>query len=194
MSQAPPPIVLASTSPYRKASLARLLVAFEVADPGVDETPLPGEGPAELVARLAEAKAAAVAKRMPDSIVIAGDQVLEANGRIYGKPGDLATARAHLLELSGQRGTFHSGMCVTFRGERQAVTVRTEATWRELDERTVDSYLEKEPSPHSAGAAQLEGLGISLLERLECYDPSAILGVPLISLCDMLGKFGVKVP
>lgn len=189
-----PAIVLASTSPYRKASLKRLQVDFDTADPGVDETPLPDEKAKDLARRLSIAKAEAVARTRPDAIVIAGDQVLEANGKNYNKPGDLETARRHLMELSGQSGVFHSGMCVMFGGMQRDVVVPTKATWRRLDERTIQSYLEKEPSPASAGAAQLESLGISLLERLESDDPSAILGVPLISLCSILREFGVEVP
>ena len=170
------------------------MIDFKVVDPRVEEASRPGESAKEMAARLSAQKADAVARDMPGCIVIAGDQVLEANGKDYGKPGDIETARRHLRELSGKSGTFHSGMSVRHGESRHDVVVPTDVTWAKLDDRQIQSYLEKEPSLASAGAAQLEGLGISLAERISSDDPSAILGVPLISLCRILRGLGVQIP
>ena len=170
------------------------MINFEVVDPRVEEDSMPGESAKEMAARLSALKADAVAKDMPGFIVIAGDQVLEANCKTYGKPGDIETARRHLRELSGKSGTFHSGMSVRYGESHHDVVVPTEVKWSKLDDRQIQSYLDNEPSLASAGAAQLEGLGISLVENISSDDPSAILGVPLISLCRILRGLGVQIP
>ena len=189
-----PPLILASTSLYRKACLNRLRLPFECMDPGVDEHPHAHETPRVLASRLADAKAQAIARDQSESIVIAGDQVLEANGKAYGKPGNIENSRQQLSELAGQTGIFHSGMCVSHSGQTHLVLVPTTVKWRKLSTAEIEAYLNVEPSFSSAGSAQLEGLGISLIESISSPDPAAILGLPLLSLVAILRKLGVPLP
>lgn len=190
MSLPVPPIVLASTSPFRRAALERLGVGFSTLDPKVDETPAEGEQAQELAVRLARAKALAGAASSPEAIVIAGDQTLAARGRIYGKPGSKDAALAQLAELAGQSGTFYSAMAVAHDTRLEEVCVATQVSWRELDAAQIRRYVEREPSYGSAGAAQLEAFGISLVSKLASDDPTAVLGLPLIPLCTILARLG----
>ena len=193
MANPKPPIVLATTSPFRKVSLERLGIGFSMIDPAVDETARPGEGAKDLAIRLACEKALSGVAKSPGAIVIAGDQVLEANNRIYGKPGGRESALRHLTELSGKSGVFHSAMCVMHETKMREVCMPTKVRWRRLSEAQIHSYVEREPSYGSAGAAQLEKLGISLVEELASEDPSSILGLPLISLATFLEEIGAPV-
>ncbi|MBF2735118.1 MAG: septum formation protein Maf [Betaproteobacteria bacterium AqS2] len=183
-------IILASTSVFRRRSLRMLGVKFGTMAPAVDETPRPHEGPRALARRLARAKALAVAARRPRAIVIGGDQTLAANGRIYGKPGSRAAAVRMLNELSGQRGIFYSAICVARAGELREACVPTTVVWRRLTPRQIRNYVAREPSFASAGGAQLEKLGIALLESMRSDDPSAVIGLPLIELGTILASFG----
>lgn len=186
-------IILASTSVFRQRSLRLLGVKFITVTPAVDETPRLGESARALAKRLARAKCLAVAQSRPQAIVIGGDQTLAANGRIYGKPGTLAANRRMLGELSGQRGVFHSALCVAHQGERREACVPTRVAWRELSARQINNYVKREPSCASAGGAQLEKLGIALLASMRSDDPSAVIGLPLIALGDMLASFGIDI-
>ncbi len=186
------PLILASTSPYRRQLLERLGVPFATEAPGADETPCPGEPPETLVVRLAEAKARAVAPRHPDALVIGSDQVASVEGEILGKPGDRTRAERQLHRLSGRTVVFHTGLCL--------LDTRTQAVWRdrvpffvtfrELSEATIQAYLDREPAFDCAGAFKSEGLGIALCQRMEGEDPTALLGLPLIRLCQMLEAAG----
>ena len=189
-----PRLVLASTSPFRKMCLERIIDDFLTADPGVDETPMKNEQAEMLAMRLSVQKAEAVASKMPSHVVIAGDQVLEVGGKCYGKPGDIGTARKHLTELSGKSGCFFSGMCVIADGSSHQVMVPTEVSWVNMDDAMIDAYIRREPSIASAGAAQLEKLGISLVRKMSSEDPTAILGLPLIELCRILRGHGMSIP
>jgi septum formation protein len=188
-------LVLASTSRYRRTLLERLGLAFEVADPGVDEERRPGEAPELMARRLAEAKAAAVAKRFPRSLVIGCDQAVECGGEILGKPLTHANAFRQLRMLSGRTALFHTAVCVhnAKSGGAKVRVVPCRVAFRELDDAAIESYLAKEQPYDCAGSAKSEGLGIALIARIEGEDPSALFGLPLIALVDLLREQGLNV-
>ena len=190
-----PTLVLASTSPYRRELLARLGLPFEVANPQTDESPLPEEPPSAMALRLSEAKARAVAAEYPNALVIGSDQVAELNGRIFGKPGSHERAVAQLKELSGRTVNFFTGLCLldTRTGQAEVRGVPTLVGFRELTDFEIESYLRREPAYNCAGSAKSEGLGITLLDRIEGTDPNALVGLPLIALCDLLRRHGVSI-
>jgi septum formation protein len=190
-----PMLVLASTSPYRRELLARLGLPFKVANPRTDESPLPGESPPTTALRLAEAKARAVAADFPDALIIGSDQVAEMDGRVFGKPGSHERAVAQLKELSGRTVNFFTGLCLldTRTGEAEVRGVPTLVGFRELTDHEIENYLRREPAYNCAGSAKSEGLGIALLERLEGTDPNALVGLPLIALCELLRRRGVDI-
>jgi septum formation protein len=190
------PLILASTSPYRRELLARLGLPFTVANPRTDETPLPGEAPEALALRLAEAKARAVASGNPQALIIGSDQVATVDGKIYGKPGDHQRAVAQLRVLSGQTVNFFTALCLhnARTGEADVRGVPTLVTFRPLSDDEIDNYLRREPAYDCAGSAKSEGLGIALLESIRGDDPNALVGLPLIALCAMLRRQGVAVP
>lgn len=191
----PQTLILASTSPYRRELLARLGLPFTVANPQTDETPLPGEAPEALALRLAEAKARAVAAAHPDALIIGSDQVATVDGEIYGKPGDHARAVAQLRRLSGRTVNFFTALCLfnAATGEAEVRGVPTLVAFRHLTDAEIDNYLRREPAYNCAGSAKSEGLGIALLERMTGDDPNALVGLPLIALCDMLRRQGVAI-
>lgn len=191
----PQPLILASTSPYRRALLERLGIAFEVANPETDETPLPDEAPEALSLRLSEAKARAVAAQFPDALIIGSDQVATVDGKIYGKPGTHERAVAQLKELSGKTVNFFTGLCLYNARTNQAETlgIPTLVTFRQLSDSEIENYLQREPAYNCAGSAKSEGLGIALLESMRGDDPNALVGLPLIALCTLLRRQGVSV-
>jgi len=188
-------LVLASTSPYRRELLNRLGLPFEVANPETDESPLPDESPTTTALRLSEAKARAVAGEFPDALIIGSDQVAEMAGRVFGKPGTHARAVDQLRQLSGQTVNFFTGLCVlnSRTGDAEVCGVPTLVGFRELTDREIENYLRREPAYNCAGSAKSEGLGISLLSRIHGDDPNALIGLPLIALCDLLRKHGMNV-
>lgn len=190
-----PQLVLASTSPYRRELLGRLGLPFVTANPQCDETPLPDEAPEALALRLSEAKARAVAAAYPDALIIGSDQVATVDGKIFGKPGDHARAVAQLRELAGKTVNFFTGLCLldSRNGACQVRGVPTLVTFRPLTDSEIENYLHREPAYNCAGSAKSEGLGIALLESLRGDDPNALVGLPLIALCDMLRTQGVAV-
>ncbi|MDR2364832.1 MAG: Maf family nucleotide pyrophosphatase [Zoogloeaceae bacterium] len=210
MSIPPPPaLVLASTSSFRRELLARLGLLFQVAAPVCDETPCPGEAPKALALRLSEAKARAVFAANPrqfaNALIIGSDQVAACKGKLYGKPGNHTAAAAQLREISGQRVDFFTGLCLLdTRGEKKEkeaktkgvahlASVSTRVTFRALSAREIESYLAREPAYDCAGSAKSEGLGIALIAKMEGSDPNALVGLPLIALCDLLRAAGVAV-
>jgi len=188
-------LVLASTSRYRRQLLARLLLPFDVVAPDIDEIELPGEAPAATACRLADAKARAVAARRPDALVIGSDQVADCNGIAISKPGDHATAVAQLTALSGRVIVFHTAVALvdaaTGAGETRLVDVRS--AFRALSPAAIEHYLQRERPYDCAGAVKSEALGIALFDRIESDDPTALIGLPLIALTDMLRAHGVDV-
>jgi septum formation protein len=200
MSTTPSPLILASTSSYRKAQLERLGLAFEAIKPEVEETPEAGESPRALAKRLARAKSMAVAGRHPGAVVIGGDQVAEFNGTVLGKPGTLERAHAQLTQCSGQTVQFFSALCVvrvdaaTLTPEVRAHLDHTRVRFRRLSERDITRYLEREAVLDCAGSFKSEGLGITLFENIESSDPTALIGLPLIWTASILRSFGFELP
>lgn len=196
MNAARPRIVLASTSRYRAELLRRLLADFEQRAPGTDETALPGEAPDARAARLAIAKAAAAAEGLADALVIGSDQVAELDGMVLDKPGCAANARAQLAASSGRTVHFHTALCLldTRNGRRQVHVDRTYARFRALGAAEIERYVAREQPLDCAGSFKCEGLGISLFERIDSEDPSALIGLPLIALASLLRAAGVAVP
>jgi septum formation protein len=186
-------LVLASTSSYRKALLARLGLAFEVASPGVDERVLPGESPEQTALRLSVLKAQAVRDRFPDALVIGSDQVAAIGAERYGKPGNHETAVRQLRSLSGKALDFHTAVTLldarTKKLESRVVACRV--FFRPLDERRIEAYLRREQPYDCSASAKAEGLGIALIERMQTDDPSSLIGLPLIALSEMLERAGL---
>lgn len=185
-------LILASSSPYRHDMLMRLGLPFTAVSPNVDETPLPGEAPADLALRLAKAKAAAVAQQHPHALVIGSDQVATFEGKLIGKPGNHQAAMAQLRMLSGRRVDFHSALCLTDGAREETDDIITTCVFRELDDAEIEHYLLRERPYDTAGSAKAEGLGIALMEAMHASDPTAIIGLPLIALSRMLREFGMN--
>ena len=190
-----PPLVLASTSRYRRELLGRLGWPFEVAAPGVDEAVVPGEAPAATALRLAEAKARAIARQRLDALVIGSDQVADCDGVAVSKPADPADAAAMLRRLSGRTIVFHTAVVLvnaaTGRVQRDCIDVAS--TFRALSAEEIDAYLAREQPYDCAGAVKSEALGIALFDRIESDDPTALIGLPLIALARMLRSESVDV-
>ena len=198
MSRAATDLVLASTSRYRRELLSRLLTGFRVIAPEVDETPRENEHPATLAVRLAAAKARSVAAGNPGACVIGSDQVAEIEGRSLGKPGTSEVARAQLAEASGRTVVFHTAICVadarTAPALEYAATDVTRVVFRALGEDEIARYVEREQPLDCAGSFKAEALGIALFERIESTDPTALIGLPLIALSDLLRRAGFTLP
>lgn len=189
-------LILASTSAYRRELLSRLQIPFEVRSPATDETPYPGETPADTAERLSTAKARAVASHYPDALIIGSDQVAYCGSKRFGKPVTRENALSQLRALSGNTVTFHTGLCLlNSRTERVHLHgVPTEVRFRELADADIERYLAKEDALNCAGSARSEALGISLLEWMRSDDPTALIGLPLIALAKALRAEGVSVP
>lgn len=185
-------LILASTSRYRRTMLERLAIPFKTESSDVDETPHPGELPAELSLRLAAAKAKAVADKFPGSIVIGADQVATLGHEPIGKAGSFEAAFEQLKLLSGQIVQFHSALAVTNGEETLIQDVLTACHFRTLSDEEIRHYLEFDQPFDTAGSAKAESLGISLMESMRSDDPTAIIGLPLIELCRMLRHFGLN--
>lgn len=189
-------LILGSTSPYRRELLGRLGLPFEVVAPEVDETPRPGEPPAALAARLALAKARAVAQRHPHAVVIGSDQVADLDGEPLGKPGDHLRATAQLRRMRGRTVVFQTALAVACAdiGFEQQDLAPVRVVFRELTDSEIENYLRIEQPYDCAGSARSEGLGIALLEAIHSDDPTALVGLPLIRTCRLLRAAGLQVP
>ena len=190
------PLLLASSSPYRRELLSRLRLAFDCASPDIDERHRPGESPEQLVCRLAAQKARVLAPRHPAHLIIGSDQVAVLDGQIIGKPHDFTRARHQLLAASGRSVTFLTGLCVlNSRDNRLQVDhVPFTVHFRDLDEARIERYLHAEQPYDCAGSFKAEGLGISLFRRTEGSDSTSLIGLPLIRLIDMLLVEGIQIP
>ena len=188
-----PPLILASTSRYRRELLERLHLPFEVVSPQVDETPRPGEPPAALAARLAAAKAAAVSALHPQAVVIGSDQVAELDGAPIGKPGTHERAVAQLRAMRGRSVVFHTAVAVqrAAAGYAGAALAPVTVRFRDLSDAEIEHYLHTEQPYDCAGSAKCETLGIALLEAIESDDPTALVGLPLIRTCVLLRAAGI---
>lgn len=188
-------LVLASTSRYRAELLARLRLAFDSANPDVDERPLPGEAPGSLALRLAGAKAEAVAARRPDAVVIGSDQVASCDGQVLGKPATREAAIAQLQAMSGREAVFLTAVAVTGPGSPVAHALDTTTVrFRPLADDDIARYIELEQPLDCAGSFKCEGLGIALFDAIESRDPTALVGLPLIATARLLRARGFAVP
>jgi len=189
------PLVLGSTSPYRRELLSRLRLKFQVEAPDVDETPLPGESPRALALRLALAKAKSAAARFPDAVVIGSDQVADMDGEPLGKPGSHEKAVAQLRSMSGRTVVFQTALSVVClaTGFEQSDLAPVKVTFRNLTDEEIEAYLLAERPYDCAGSARSEGLGIAILDAIESDDPTALVGLPLIRTCRMIRAAGIKV-
>ncbi|HSW16001.1 MAG TPA: Maf family nucleotide pyrophosphatase [Ramlibacter sp.] len=189
-----PPVVLGSTSPYRRELLSRLNLPFTVASPDVDETPLPGEPPVDLARRLALAKARAVAALHPHAAVIGSDQVADLAGEPLGKPGTHERATAQLRRMRGHTVVFQTAVAVVClaSGFEQLDLAPVRVRFRDLTDAEIEAYLRAEQPYDCAGSAKSEGLGIALLDAIDSDDPTALVGLPLIRTCRMLRAAGVR--
>ena len=189
-----PKLVLASSSPFRKMLLERLGIPFDVTNPDIDESAISGESPAELVERLAIAKAKAVASVYTHSLIIGSDQVAVHGDTIVGKPLTHDRAVSQLREASGKEIRLYTGLCLinTTTKVVQSDVVPYTVHFKTLSEDVIESYLRKEKPYNCAGSVRAEGLGVALLSRFEGDDPNALIGLPLIRLVTMLEKEGFQ--
>lgn len=189
-------LVLSSTSPFRKALLNRLAIPFLTFRPEVDEASLADESPEQLVTRLAVLKACAAGASYPDALIIGSDQVAVCEGKVLGKPGVHDAAEKQLQQLSGNRVIFQTGLCLldTGNGQIKSTLIPYSVFFRELDKQQIERYLLAEKPYNCAGSFKSEGLGISLFERMEGDDPTALIGLPLIHLVTWLNEAGIEIP
>lgn len=189
-------LVLASNSPYRRALLERLRLPFEALAPHVDERPLPAEAPRDTAIRLAALKAQAIALQRPSALVIGSDQVASVDRVAVGKPGSHDAALAQLRAMRGRTVVFHTALCLidSVRGTSDAAEVPTTVRFRDFTDAQASRYLAIDAPYDCAGSAKIEALGIALVERVESTDPTALIGLPLIALVDMLARAGIAVP
>jgi septum formation protein len=188
------PLILGSTSRYRKELLTRLRIPFETASPDVDETPHSNESPKDLALRLALAKARAVALKYPEAVVIGSDQVADLEGTPLGKPGNHANAILQLQRMRGKTVIFQTALSVVCiaTGYERTDLAEVKVKFRDLSDAEIETYLRAEEPYDCAGSAKSEGLGIALLDAIVNDDPTALIGLPLIKTCQMLREAGVK--
>lgn len=191
-----PKLVLASTSPYRRQLLERFGVRFTVAAPDVDESLLPGETPIDLANRLARAKAEVIARRHPGSVVIGSDQVALFGREVIGKPGNPERCIEQLKRMSGERLAFHTAVNVIHSdtGSNESHLDITTVQFRKLTAEEIERYVARERPVNCAGGFKAEALGITLFERIESQDPTALIGLPLIWLSSALRRVGFTLP
>lgn len=192
------PLLLASSSKYRAELLSRLGLPFEQASPDIDETPAPGELPADLVMRLARDKGEALRTVYAEHLIISSDQVASIDDLMLGKPGTVANAIAQLERLSGRTVTFYTSLqLLDARAPGTQAAQReldiTEVRFRKLSRQQIEDYVQRESPLDCAGAFKSEGLGIALFDAINTTDPSALIGLPLIRLCGLLAAMGQPV-
>ena len=193
------PIILASTSVYKKMLLERLEIGFTCVSPNTDEESLLNETPKALAIRLAKEKAIAVAANSPEALVIGSDQTGELKGKVLGKPYTFDKAVEQISNQSGQTVYFHSAICVLKKQKngqiKQKSTVNTtKVRFKQLNQQQIERYLKTEEAYDCAGGFKSEGLGISLFSSIESNDPTSLIGLPLIDLCSILESFNVSIP
>lgn len=189
------PLILGSSSVYRVELLRKLNLPFRTVSPNIDEAPLQNEVPADLVKRLAEQKAIAIALSHPKALIIGSDQVAVLHGDILGKPGTHEAATEQLQAASGQTVLFLTGLAL-FNSETQrmqSLVEPFEVTFKNLSDKQIQFYLEKEEPYQCAGSFKSEGLGISLFDKLQGNDPNSLIGLPLIELISLLNNEGLDV-
>ncbi|WP_193164369.1 Maf family protein [Microbulbifer hainanensis] len=187
------PLILASSSPYRRDLLEQLQIPFECASPHINEEAFLGEQPSALAGRLAREKAQALAGTFPDALIIGSDQVAECDGQALGKPGNHTRAATQLQACSGRQVNFYTGLSVldSASGKQRTEIERFTVHFRQLSEAQINYYLEQEKPFDCAGSFKVEGLGIALFEKMEGNDFNSLIGLPLIRLVDLLRAFGL---
>jgi septum formation protein len=189
-------VVLASTSPYRLQLLRQLGIPFHVSPPLYEEQIDQQVAPELLVKHLAAHKAKSLAEKYPDALILGADQVFaDPRGHIHGKPGGLTQAAAQLREMVGKTHTFYTGISVYDAASGEGLTDYDtySVTLRKLSSEQIHAYLEREQPFDCAGSFKIEGLGISLMERMAGDDYTTLIGLPLIKVVDFLAHFGVRV-
>ncbi len=189
-----PELILGSSSPYRRELLERLRIPFSVVSPKIDETPKADETPPETALRLALEKARHIAQSHPNALVIGADQVATVNGEQIGKAGGFDKALAQLQMMRGKTALFHSALCLydARNDSYQLENIITKTTFRDLPDEELAAYLRIEQPYDCAGSAKVEALGITILEKVESDDPTALVGLPLIALTGMLRQAGMR--
>ena len=189
------PLILASSSTYRKTLLKRLRIPFEAVSPQTDESPLAREEPVAMVKRLAEKKARVVAKEHPNAIIIASDQAAVIDNKVLGKPGNHATAVAQLTQASGKKVEFLTSISVlnSKSNRLQMDVVKYSVTFKTLSPKTIENYLQREQPYNCAGSFKSEGLGVALFDKQTGDDPTALIGLPLCRLVDMLENENIAI-
>lgn len=195
MSALHPPLILASSSRYRREVLEKLHLPFKCISPEIDETPLPAESPEQTALRLAESKARKVAEHQPHALIIGCDQVATVDGLQIGKPGHHENAVKQLHMLSGKEVIFHSAICLFDSASQhmQSTIVPYFVKFKALTAVQIETYLRMEQPYDCAGSAKSEGMGIALLEYMRGDDPNALIGLPVIALVNMLQQAGIDV-
>jgi len=188
-------LILASSSPYRKALMKRLRVPFEAISPDIDETQFPAEDPITMVKRLAEKKARAIAKTHPNAIIIGSDQAAIIDNIILGKPLHHTNATNQLTLASNKKVEFLTSVCVlnSENNTLQLDVVNYSVYFKQLSPETIEKYLQREQPYHCAGSFKAEGLGVALFEKQEGDDPTSLIGLPLIRLVEMLERENIAV-
>ncbi len=189
-----PRIILASTSTFRQSILKKLQLPFESIAPDCNETPYLDESATGLVKRLSETKARSCQQNSEHALIIGSDQVCVIHNNIVGKPHTQANAIKQLMSASGQAVTFYTGLSLYNTQTEHCQTICETFTvhFRTLTVEQIRYYIDKEQPLNCAGSFMCEGLGIALFERLEGKDPNCLIGLPLISLIDLLDNEGVK--
>lgn len=195
MNELPAPLILASTSPFRRELLARLNLTFQSCKPDVDETPLNGESAADLVKRLSIAKAKDAMSHFDSGLVIGSDQVCIIEDKILGKPGNFDNAFEQLQHASGKTVKFLTGICLyDIENDReQSLAEQFDVVFRQLTDHQITHYLKTEQPYQCAGSFKSEGLGITLFEKLSGDDPNTLIGLPLIQLINMFNNWDIDV-
>lgn len=188
-------IVLASSSSYRRDLLQRLKIPFQIFAPDIDESPRAGETPRDTALRLSREKALAARDRFPDALIIGSDQVAVLDGIQLGKPGNRENALRQLQSASGREVVFHTALSLVNArtGRVQSEVIPVTVRFRKLSDALIDRYLDKEQPYDCAGSARSEAMGIALCECIESRDPTALIGLPLITLVSMLQNEGFSV-
>lgn len=189
------PLVLGSTSPFRKKILEKLQLPFECAKPNIDETAIQGESPQALVERLAIEKAKAVSSHYANALIIGSDQVAVCQGEILGKPHNFENAVSQLSKFSNKSITFYTGLCIfdSVTGIATSLVEPFIVHFKALSNNDIESYLHAEQPYNCAGSFKSEGLGICLFSKLEGEDPNTLIGLPLIKLVELLKEHGLDV-
>jgi len=187
-----PQLILASQSKYRAELLSRLQLAFDQIAADIDETPNKGENPKKLVKRLAKQKACAVQKSYPDAIIIGSDQVAAFSGKILGKPHTREKAIEQLNSFADKRVVFYTSVCIIYKNKKFEHVDETKVDFKNLSLQQIEHYVDNEDALNCAGSFKSEGLGISLFRQIKNDDPTALIGLPMVWVADILYELSLE--